>query len=89
MSYKELKSRYSGPSGIDWRYVYKRRPWQQQIVNKQWSQRNISNFTNDGVHGQVCPRTNVAHKLKWLVASDNIDAGEELLLSYGRGYWHS
>jgi hypothetical protein len=90
MTYKDVKRLFTLPDGtIDWRYIYQRRPWQLQIVNKALKHRNISNYTNDGVHGQARPWSNVQHKQRWLVATEDIAPGEELLLNYGDKYWKS
>jgi SET domain-containing protein len=88
LPYAEMKRLYSLPSGkIDWRYTYRRMPWNTQICNKAWAHRNISNFVNDGVHGQQEPNVNVYHQARWLRAARDIAPGEELLLDYGTAYW--
>lgn len=103
MTYDEFKSQYRVyPSAhdrkvvLDWRYVYRRRPFQLQTVNKEWNERNAINFCNDGVHCEHhsvgdplcdCPGSNVHLAAGWLVASKDIDEFEELLLSYGPDYW--
>lgn len=90
MTYIQVKSRYTGPDGrIDWRYIYKTRPYQIQIVNKEWKERNVNNYVNDGHHGQANPRHNVQHSRYWLVATENIQPGDELLLNCGKAYWAS
>lgn len=81
MSYKEFKERY----GNDWRFTYRRMPWQTQIVSKE--NKNIINYINDGIHNQTNPICNVFLKSGWLFSSCEINAGEELLLDYGKKYW--
>jgi hypothetical protein len=46
MSYQEFKERY----GNDWRFTYRRMPWQNQLVSK--DAKNLVNYVNDGMHGQ-------------------------------------
>lgn len=81
MTYKEIKERY----GNDWRCIYKRMPWQTQIVSKDC--KNLINFVNDGVHNQKIPKFNCILKRRWLVAIEDIPAGQELLLKYPESYW--
>lgn len=87
MTYSEFKERYTRNGKTDWRYVYRRPPWLPQTVNKAWRSRNISNFTNDGRHGQKRNRVNVAHKSGHLISTREIRAGQELFLDYGDAYW--
>lgn len=81
MSYKEFKERY----GTDWRFTYRRMPWLTQIVSKE--NKNLINYINDGVWGQAKGVQNVFLKEGWLWAACDINAGEELLLAYGKKYW--
>lgn len=81
MSYKEFKERY----GNDWRFTYRRMPWQTQIVSKE--NKNIINYINDGIHNQKTPVCNVFLKGGWLYSHYEIKPGEELLLDYGKKYW--
>lgn len=81
MSYKEFKERY----GNDWRFTYRRMPWLPQIVSKE--NKNLINYINDGVWGQKKGVFNVYLKGGWLFSNCDINAGEELLLDYGKRYW--
>jgi hypothetical protein len=81
MSYKEFKERY----GTDWRFTYRRMPWLPQIVSKE--NKNIINYINDGIYGQEKKVCNVFLKEGWLFSNCDINAGEELLLDYGKKYW--
>lgn len=81
MSYQEFKERY----GNDWRFTYRRMPWQNQLVSK--DAKNLINYVNDGVHGQAEPHSNVFLKARWLIAREDIPEGTELTLDYGKKYW--
>jgi hypothetical protein len=81
MSYAEVKRRYAD----DWRFVYRTRPWMDQIVSKDC--KNLINYVNDGVHGQAVPKSNCILKSRWLIAKGDIEPGEELTLDYGKQYW--
>lgn len=81
MSYQEFKQRY----GNDWRYTYRRMPWLPVIVSK--DNRNLINYINDGIWGQAKGVCNVYLKKGWLYSYENIEAGQELLLDYGKRYW--
>jgi len=79
--YNEFKERY----GNDWRFTYRRMPWQKQLVSK--DAKNLINYLNDGVHGQKVPVCNCFIRRRWLTANCDIAVGEELLLNYGYRYW--
>jgi SET domain-containing protein len=81
MSYSEVKRRY----GDDWRFIYRTIPWLDQVVSKDC--KNLIDYVNDGVHGQTVPSSNCYLKSRWLIASRDIEPGEELLLNYGALYW--
>ena len=81
MTYQEIKERY----GNDWRFIYRRMPWQTQIVAK--DDKNLICFVNDGIHLQKFPKKNCILKNRFLISIENINAGDELLLDYGKKYW--
>ena len=81
MTYQEFKQKY----GDDWRFTYRRLPWQPQIVSKE--NKNIINYINDGIWNQKNPLCNVFLKRGWLFSNCDIYAGDELLLDYGKKYW--
>lgn len=81
MTYQEFKQKY----GDDWRFTYRRLPWQMQIVSKE--NKNVINYINDGIWNQKNPKCNVYLKGGWLFSNSEINANDELLLDYGKKYW--
>ena len=80
MSTAEFKQRY----GNDTRYTYRLRRINRIIVAKE--SRTWPTYVNDGVYKQDIPLVNTVFKKRAVYALTDIQAGDELLLDYGKKY---
>jgi SET domain-containing protein len=81
MNHTEFKKKY----GNDLRYTC--RKTRQHLYRVAKDYRNFITYINDGVHNNKNPYVNVYIKNWCCYASCDIDAGQELLLDYGKRYW--